>query len=957
MHPCPDSDMKNDKNDKMSISEMLQKIREQVENQAPAEEKKQEDSIGAPAEASDAQLSFFADEAEAAEDAVTATDGEGAEALLASEVQEPADEADLPAETAAEVDEADEINKTDETEDAEEDEFSVFFDAPAVTSGAEKTAEAAEVEDPMAEDAEESLSDLFVLPDVQDEGDGGEEEEEEIPSSEAPEEQAEPISVPASTRYRFRVSKKKETASTAPAEAKESPLLTEGGADAQEGDTAETAAVTVLDASGEEAADLMNADTRPMDPIASMGETKATTMEFSKVERPKDADTALNLWLTVEEAEEYVPHGAEAQMQDTGDITYVFDGKTGEEELPYEEELVPPEVDETDVNLMIAFGMDDELAKTIDSGRRDQVEREISEMEQKLEERGPRFEYTSAQQNKKIFAEYKKKYRAVTVKIAIAALLLLISFLYENISAFGGTLADAINPAMFPVTHVMIDLQLVLFGGALIWRQLKDGLVRLVTLKPTPSSLISALFAITVAYDIGMCFLPLGFDIRLYGFPMLLGITLSLVFALFDLRREIFSFNIVASKRIKFTIGRLDAEGAALEQEAFREFLPDDPNIFKLNKASFIDGFYDKMRPTEDKSRMLTILIFFSIAIALTMTALGAVWSESFASGVTIGYATLMLGMPLAALLTYSFPFYRASQIAYEQDSAILGERAVEEYAEASSISFEDRDVFPSYGVKVRSIKVFGNNRIDTIIYHAASVFRITGGPLSDVFDIATAELGHSEDVRLLSVDTDGIEAVVSGTHLYFGKDEYLRRNRFTPLVDDDDGKVGNASIMYMVSDDEVVAKMYISYRIDPDFEKTLKQLYKYGICVGIKTLDPNIDDEMLSRRIKLDKYPVRILKCREAEDNTKVLEHTDSALVSKHSAKALLKAFTLCAKVQRQIRTDVTLNIIAMLVGTLIMLVTLAFGGAAQIPSFYVALYQLFWAIPMALMANVSIQ
>lgn len=707
-------------------------------------------------------------------------------------------------------------------------------------------------------------------------------------------------------------------------------------------------------------------DTRPID---MPGE--AQTVEFDSL-GGADADDSLlrrylgeneyqrlvqkDLSLETEEESAYLPHGAEAKMQDTGDITYVYAAGAEETEYEPDEELVPPEVDETDVNLMIAFGMDDELAKTLGEDQKERVEKELSELDEELSKEET-FEYTSSSQNKQIFKEYKKKYRKLTVKIAICAILLLIAFLYENISFFGGKLADVIHPQIYPITHIMIDLQMVLFGAALIWRNVKNGTVSLFRLRPAPDSVVSLLLIVTIVYDIAMCFRPYGTMFYLYGFPMLLGVMCALLFELYNLKREIFSFNIVASKRIKFTIGRLEADRATLEQEAFSSYLPEDPNIFKLNKASFVDGFYARMRPSGSNRRVLMLLITFALALTAAMIGLGAVWTNELSYGLMVGYIALMMSMPLAVFLTYSLPLYRASQIAYEQDSAILGDGAIDEYAEASSISFDDRDVFPSYGVKVRSIKVFGNHRIDNIIYNAASVFRIAGGPLSDVFDIATADLGHSEDVRLLSVDSDGIEAVVSGTHLYFGKDEYLRRNHFAPMVDDDDGKVGNTSIMYMVSDDEVVAKMYIQYRIDPDFEKTLKQLYRYGICVGIKTLDPNIDDEMLSRRIRLEKYPVRILKCREAEDTAKVLERTESRLVSKHSAKALLKAFTLCSKVQRQVRTDVAINVISMLIGVVVMLLALAFGVADEVPSVYIALYQFFWAVPMYLMSKMMIQ
>ena len=63
-------------------------------------------------------------------------------------------------------------------------------------------------------------------------------------------------------------------------------------------------------------------------------------------------------------------------------------------------------------------------------------------------------------------------------------------------------------------------------------------------------------------------------------------------------------------------------------------------------------------------------------------------------------------------------------------------------------------------------------------------------------------------------------------------------------MVEPDDDMLetsGEASIMYMVCDDVVSAKMYVQYTIDPDFEFALRRLYKAGICIGIKTFDPNV--------------------------------------------------------------------------------------------------------------------
>ena len=322
-------------------------------------------------------------------------------------------------------------------------------------------------------------------------------------------------------------------------------------------------------------------------------------------------------------------------------------------------------------------------------------------------------------------------------------------------------------------------------------------------------------------------------------------------------------------------------------------------------------------------------------------------------------YIALIFTMPMSALITFSYPFFRASHEAFGMDSAIIGDGSLDEYSEASVVSFEDKDVFPSTGVKVKSVKVYGDNRIDRVIFNAASLFRVIGGPLSDVLDIATLELGHTDDVEIVETDADGIEAVVGGHHIYMGKEDYLRRNRFIPVRDDDDEAVengGKISIMYMVEDGEVAAKLYVEYMIDPDFEFVIKRLYKAGVCVGIKTFDPNINDRMLNMRIKLAKYPVKILECRNLDDITRTAENVDSGIVSKSSSKSLLQTLLLCDKVLHVIKTSVMVKAIAMIIGAVITGVVLFLGIVPEVSSIYAALYQIFWILPVIVIAKLFI-
>ncbi len=634
-----------------------------------------------------------------------------------------------------------------------------------------------------------------------------------------------------------------------------------------------------------------------------------------------------------------------------------------EDEKPGETEF-----DETDVNLMIAFGMEDELANTLGIDRVNQIEatlaRDIVQYD-KAAESGERkakdtFEFTSNDQAKGIFRGYKLAYRKLLLRLLVCVIVMAVAFLYENISVLGGELPAPLDSTVYPVTNIMIDLQLVAICGMLVWRSLAEGTVSLFRMKPMPSSVLSVVMALTLVYDILMCFTGIRPDgIRLYGFPAILCVFLSLLGEYYNLRREILGFNIAASKRVKYAVDRLEPEDAVLETEAFGEYMPESPSIFRVSRANFIDGFYRRTAGYSKNKSIIGAIIPLVVIVSAVFFVAAYYVTKDPVDSLTTAFLVFMMCMPASAFVLYSYPMFKASTAAFELESAIIGEASVDEYTAASAITFDDKDVFPSTGVKVRSVKVYGNNRIDQVIYNAASIFNTAGGSLADVLDIATIDLGHSDDVEILDVEADGLEATVNGAHIYLGRAPYLRRNSFVPVRDADDEEIessGEISIMYMVVGDEVAAKMYVQYHIDPDFEFMLKQLYGAGVCVGIKTSDPNIDDRMLGMRIKLDKYPVKVLKCRNLNDTNETKPRVDSGIVSKSSVKALLQTLAYCDKVQHITKTNIVIKLFAILIGILLSAFLLALGLSAGVMSFYVALYQLFWILPMIIISKLFI-
>lgn len=628
-----------------------------------------------------------------------------------------------------------------------------------------------------------------------------------------------------------------------------------------------------------------------------------------------------------------------------------------------------PELDDLDLNLMIAFGMEDELAQTVGIEKVNEIESDIDKSFEHISDKTIQtgemektgFEYTDISQTKEIFQNYKKVYRGILLRLLSCFLLLILTFFYENISLFGAVLPAPINPEIYPVVHILINLQFLVLASALIYKPLYNGMMSLFKFKPIPESVTFVILSITVVYHILLCFISIGPGVRLFNFPVVMSIFLTLIHEFMNLARELYGFNIASSKRTKYAVDLMNPNKSELECETFYEFLPQNPIMLKIKKSPFIDGFYKRISAYPKNKKILNVIIPVVIIVAAAFFVFTYFFKSDndLQASIQIAYMTLIICTPFSLFVTYSYPFYKASKDAYENDSAIIGEASLEQYSSASAISFEDKEVFPSYGVKMKSVKVYGNNRIDQVIYYASSLFNLLGGPLSDVFDIATLELGHTEKVELIEVADDGIEAMVGETHILVGKASYMRRNEYDPVNPEEDGRIedgGEVSVMYMTVGSEVAAKMYIQYVIDPDFEFIIRQLYKAGMCVGIKTFDPNINDSMLSARIRLNKYPVKIIRCRGLDDQIETEDHIESGIISKNSPKSLLQTLALCDKVLQAIKTNLVVKIFAMLISVIIMVLLLMLDMSGDVNSFYIALYQLFWSIPMVIIARLFI-
>ena len=635
------------------------------------------------------------------------------------------------------------------------------------------------------------------------------------------------------------------------------------------------------------------------------------------------------------------------------------------------------EIDKGDLEMMLAFGLTPTTTQTIETSRPSDPGTgskipvpDGSYIPEIPPERGIEFrpdvgtkyyEYESEEQNKEIFSHYHKRYNMSKLRLWGAAVLAVLLFLIENLSVFGVRSPSAIDPFTNPGSFALIDIGLAVLCIALVFDKLIMSVKSAIKLKPEPELilLVGAFFACLTAIFI-FAYGPENTVMRygrMYNFPFAVSVLLAAVADLLQYRREIYSFKIAASKKTKCVVERIENSDDTPEAKAFDEYLPASPLLYRVGRAKKVSGFFAKMREYPKIKKILFIAVPTAVLASVIMYMVdyfgnGTGTFQSFSALLV----TLQFCLPVSAFISFSYPLTHAASVAYGYGSAMIGDATSDRYTDASVISFDDTDVFPADRTKIRAVKVLENNRIDEVIYYAASVFSQIGGPLKSVFNLAMLDIGHSEDVEIVDITDKGVEARVDGKSIVIGQQSYLERQCFETVFEEGDEACSGKSskrILYLACDNAVAAKIYIRYSVDPSFEGILRRIYSAGMCVAVKSCDPNIDNALLSGKINLSKYPVRIIKCNSVDDMNTTKDTSDSGIISTGSVRGILQALALCDRLKHINRTNAVVKLLSIVLGIFSAALIVASGVVWRVASVYLAAYQLFWMIPMLLLSK----
>ena len=624
------------------------------------------------------------------------------------------------------------------------------------------------------------------------------------------------------------------------------------------------------------------------------------------------------------------------------------------------------ELSEDELNLMVALGYEDRIADEDSIKKADEIaEKNNSDIVDPIDvDNSFAFdgvELSSSDQFRAVRNRYKQEHKIMKFRLWGTIIITLALLFFETFTALADSgvvapLGGALNINRYPVVNIMISLQLVVLACALSWHRLLVGLRDAVIFRPSPISVTSVAILCSIIYDVIMAIIAPGLGLRTYNLTAAVFLLALVVSDYLNLSREIRAFNTVSTRKPKFALANFtDASLYGDDSYGYEK-------NFEVQNVEFIENYFRRTNVSTFSSRLLNVIIFPFVALAVILGILSYMSNGVAVTAFNISILTIMVGMPLSAVFLICYPIFAAVKRLFKKDATIIGDPSVEEYSDATSVIFRDKEVFPMAATIMRGIKLYDNEEVSIyyVLSNLTKFYSRIGGPLKDILAQTTSEVPQEGCCEPVRVEDDGVEAIIDGSvNILAGQRAFMERNGIIVDNDPDDVRMASegVSALFVVLDGKLCAKLYVQYDIDHSFEDIINSLASENIDTYIKTADPCIDDALLASKLRISRFPARVIKRNAEELPDTVVESADSGIISRNTLDGLADAVVLCNKIKRVRKTSRSVCIVSAIIGILVMVFLALFSSTPDILSIYTVIYQVFWMIPMVLFTKIFIK
>lgn len=542
---------------------------------------------------------------------------------------------------------------------------------------------------------------------------------------------------------------------------------------------------------------------------------------------------------------------------------------------------------------------------------------------------------------------YLSKCKALTALVG-ATFFLLVSLYFELSMSGKLPFPAAIGAQNAPKVFALLDLQIMCFSAMCLLDSLTKGFFAILDKRFSPSSCALVISSVCALQAIVSVFVSgNGTTIKMFCCVGCLALFMLAFYDYLKASADDKSFRIASSTSNKYGAYELGVD--SLECSPFASHIDlEKAKVISVCKGSVYDGFVGRNERRPEGEKKLGRLTGIISAIALLIGIFVALAMGNVYTGINAMTVVIISSLPINIFFVSALPKYLASRYGKSIGAALVGQNASEEYKGLSVVAFEDTEVFLPKDVRISSIKTYGGMALDEAVVTMSKIYEKIGGPLSKIFAKMVENQNRDSDVRLVKVYPDAIEVIVDSKEFCLATASYLGTNGIRIISDSVDNafEQSHGSILFMVCGGRILAKFYIKYSINPLFERTLKELHDANLCVGIKTLDPCINNDLIFSCLEKANYALSVIKGNNANDIPTVKQKVSSGIVALGNVHNFLEMLLMCERTGRNVKINCAIKLISAFLSVIISAIFVLTNNSLNV--IFCLIIQLFWLIPV---------
>ena len=601
-----------------------------------------------------------------------------------------------------------------------------------------------------------------------------------------------------------------------------------------------------------------------------------------------------------------------------------------------------------DRKFMETFGI--KTASSIKTSSKDNQPNEPEELN--VVSNNESYEYTDRLQKQEIRNMYNYAIKGIGIRLLISVIVAVVLFALENISLFIKEPSGYLSISNYPYLHYGVSTGLLILCAICAYEQIYYGFKSIIAKDYIPESVGVIAFTVAIIHNVvSLILVYCGYSPSgIFSFVPAAILVGTILYSFVNVVREEYGFRVISVKDMKFVLEKVKQNDAEAEYDTFTTTASGDFNgqISRVERTAFVKNYFYNSNANVNISKFLKIYYLVILIVPMVFAIIAAIRNETTVNLTHYWGIGVMLTLPVGVLCSYSVPFYLGNKRLFDDGVAIIGEEAISEFAATDVLVVNDTTAFPPQNVKIQNFHVYGDYTIEKVLYYASNGFSIVGGPLSEVFDAAANEaVAPSKRVKFKSSSRSHLTVKVDSETVVFG-DKYGLSSQGITVGNEAESK-DDSCTMYVAVDGVIAARLHLKYEIDGEFLKIVKLLNKTGTGIGIRSFDPNLNNELIKKVTSFKKRDLRIIKLTSISEITRPFAEKDGKIVSKGRSMFLMKAIPVCKKILYSRKVLKAIKIITSIGGT-VLLGLWAFGKLSFSLSAHIVGYHLVFVLAMIL-------